>query len=129
MRKKTGLTLMELVIAIVVAIALGAGAIVLYRDLTTDAGKAARNDLASKVSTAMTLYFADTQSTSGVTGWALVGSGGGTAYVVNATCDVVGGAAVIQDNSNSGISVKLVDSTGTTPVTACDVAAYGVKTS
>lgn len=127
MRKQTGLTLMELVIAIVIAIALGAGAIVLYQDLTGNAKDAARSDLAGKVSTAIALYIANVKGTSDPTGDLISGGGvGGQKYIMNAYCTTSGAEAVMVDSGNTSIGVYLTNSGGA-HVAACSDAAYGVS--
>lgn len=55
-RQQAGLTLMELVIAIIVAIALGTGGLLVYKDLTGQSNTANKNDLAAKVNAAIVVY-------------------------------------------------------------------------
>lgn len=126
MIKQIGLTLMELVIAIVVAIALGAGAIVLYQDLTGNAQSAAQSDLAGKVSTAIALYIANNEGVGDPTGDLISGSGG-QKYIMNSYCTTSGGSAIMVDSGKTSINVYLTSSGGG-HIAGCTDAAYGVST-
>lgn len=118
MKKQIGLTLMELVIAIVVAIAMGAGGIVLYQDLTVNAKTAARNDLAAKVATAITLYISN--SAGGIpSGTELV-----TSYLSNVICS---GTTGDMFSSGTTIYAVLLNSTGADLDSCATHGAYGVK--
>lgn len=120
MIKQIGLTLMELVIAIVVAMTLGAGGIVLYQDLTGNAKTAAKNDLAAKVTAAITLYIASnaTPSYQPPTGTQLTDK----KYMQNVICS----GGTVADSGTTSISVQLMDSGGN-PISNCSTKSYGVS--
>jgi hypothetical protein len=119
MKKQIGLTLMELVIAILVAIALGAGGIIMFKDATGSAEKAAKNDLGAKTASAITIYMAKTQLAVPPTGTQLIGvdTMGGVA------CDTTSG---IYDKTAPKVNVILVDSAGN-DISGCGTSAYSVR--
>lgn len=117
-KKKAGLTLMELVIAIIVAIALGSGAVVIYQELKNNAKAANKADLSAKVAGAIAIYLGANNATLPTGNTITTGD-----IMQNAQCT---GSGLIQLKSNTSISVQLLNEAGT-EVDTCNAAVYGVS--
>jgi Tfp pilus assembly major pilin PilA len=122
-KKQKGLTLMELVIAIIVAIALGTGGLLIYSDLKAKARAANKADLSAKVSGAIVLYIAKVGGTLWPSGQRITSSD----LMQNAICTDTGvTSGLISLVSDPTVTVQLLDGNGV-PVANCASVAMGVS--
>jgi type II secretory pathway pseudopilin PulG len=112
-----GLTLMELVIAIIVAIALGTGGLLVYKDLTGQAKAANKADLAAKVVGAIAVYVGRLNGT--------LPTGTDLASVSNMQ-NVQCSSGLMQLKSDTSVSVSLTNVAGTA-LSDCATSVYGVS--
>jgi hypothetical protein len=117
-KKQAGLTLMELVIAIIVAIALGTGGLLIYSDLKGKAQAANKADLGAKVAGAIAVYLGKYSGSSLPSGMAITDP----TIMQNATCS--GGLVYLK--SDPTVTVQLLNESGA-PVGACGSYIYGVS--
>jgi hypothetical protein len=112
-KKQTGLTLMELVIAIIVAIALGTGGLLIYSDLKGKAQAANKADLGAKVSGAIAIYLGKYSGTALPSGVGITTSD----IMQNAECS----SGVIRLKSDPTVTVQLLGIGGASISNCTDV--------
>jgi hypothetical protein len=114
--RQMGLTLMELVIAIIVAIALGTGGLLIYSDLKVKAQAANKADLGAKVAGAIAVYLGKHSGAYMPIGTVIADP----SIMQNVECV---GSGVIRLKSDTNVTVQLLNELGN-PVASCTGTSY-----